>query len=784
MDIRKISASDDLYEGELFKSKHIEVDEDLKLEFIAEEYDEELTKNDVYRDLQRVEETLCGTEKYTNHADILDYSIAVTSGIINGMIDSFFIGEWDFEAAKAKSNQYMNEKVMNFAKKQGFTGDRLADAVEFLEKKYPLPGDDAYKNVLDDSGKQVMTMKTHHLDDLSHHPTLIGLIASIVVQFSGEAIYLPAGGGVARVPVEVNDYGNFTGTEAGPKVFAGVINWFFNVVKETIANTKGHWMSDLAGSHMSAGGGMGLPGSLLSILKELSLLPCFTDSNFREDLRKAYHNGIGDGKSQVNFGLFNELFKGASSKFDARTELAVKSELERQALPVILNEMLVRGFYFIRRFIDEMKNKNSILDIDWNNVLPVNNRTIVRMLTISKGTFTAFDAADAAIRSKGLKTKFILRVNFVGIGSFALTSGIDIGMGVKKFIKEKQYGNPKNLKLIRLYEKNAKGLSLLFNNNPALKKATGPLFIHFDENKYNKKKFKVMFIGLNNQVTKKYMRERESGLISMFEETKSIKPKGFFGKFARTVSSELNNDKILKKEPYYIWNSLFKFGTNTDEIVNDENTYFNVLKKEIAICKPDVIVFATGSEYDEIIRQKLGDYTEFEEIATNSIWPKTCPDLDVDTFARIKTAGIDCTKHIYRIPDVNKISFRLFQKNYVSEWIRRLVKQGEEKAKTNLETPKKKEFAYYEIKKGKEVPVKKQANGKTIVSWIFGAIFFIAGLLVLLNQDGFDDSSMLGVILVLTGIFNSPLVFKRMPMFLKYLLTIVFVVIGMFLSMN
>ncbi len=58
MDIRKISASDDLYEGELFKSKHIEVDEDLKLEFIAEEYDEELTKNDVYRDLQRVEETL------------------------------------------------------------------------------------------------------------------------------------------------------------------------------------------------------------------------------------------------------------------------------------------------------------------------------------------------------------------------------------------------------------------------------------------------------------------------------------------------------------------------------------------------------------------------------------------------------------------------------------------------------------------------------------------------------------------------------------------------------
>ena len=32
-------------------------------------------------------------------------------------------------------------------------------------------------------------------------------------------------------------------------------------------------------------------------------------------------------------------------------------------------------------------------------------------------------------------------VNFVGAGSFAITSGIDIAMGIKKFIKEKQYGS-------------------------------------------------------------------------------------------------------------------------------------------------------------------------------------------------------------------------------------------------------------------------------------------------------------------------------------------------------
>ena len=159
-------------------------------------------------DKQKVEDTLGGTEKYTNHAYILDYSIAVISGIINGIIDSVFIGEWNFETAKAKSNQYVNEKVMEFAKKKGFKGNRFDQAVKFLEDRYPLPGDDSYKSVVDEFGKQEITMKTHHLDDLSHHPTLIGLIASIIVQFSGEARYMPKSGGIVKISVDVNEYGN------------------------------------------------------------------------------------------------------------------------------------------------------------------------------------------------------------------------------------------------------------------------------------------------------------------------------------------------------------------------------------------------------------------------------------------------------------------------------------------------------------------------------------------------------------------------------------------------
>ena len=82
-----------------------------------------------------------------------------------------------------------------------------------------------------------------------------------------------------------------------------------------------------------------------------------------------------------------------------------------------------------------MKNKSiyNILtfkdEINWNDVLPWKNRTIVRMLTVATGTFTAIDVTDAAIRS-AIKTRginpafwgcFVLKVNFVGIGRFAMS---------------------------------------------------------------------------------------------------------------------------------------------------------------------------------------------------------------------------------------------------------------------------------------------------------------------------------------------------------------------------
>ena len=123
-----------------------------------------------------------------------------------------------------------------------------------------------------------------------------------------------------------------------------------------------------------------------------------------------------------------------------RTEMAVKHELKRQAIPVVINEILVRSFYFIRRFVEQMKVKQSLMEIEWKKLLPMNNRTIVRMMTIASGTFCLVDFGDAAIRA-GIQSgvnatvffgKFILRVNFVGVGRFTLAVGADLYMEARK----------------------------------------------------------------------------------------------------------------------------------------------------------------------------------------------------------------------------------------------------------------------------------------------------------------------------------------------------------------
>lgn len=104
-------------------------------------------KLDILNGLQSIEEQLVICENkveelnsqidgLTNHADRIDYTVAVASGVLAGILDIFFVGEFDLDDAKAKTHRQVNEYIMKYAEKDSKfrteETDRLSKAIGFL----------------------------------------------------------------------------------------------------------------------------------------------------------------------------------------------------------------------------------------------------------------------------------------------------------------------------------------------------------------------------------------------------------------------------------------------------------------------------------------------------------------------------------------------------------------------------------------------------------------------------------------------------------------------------
>jgi len=374
----------------------------------------------------KIDELNSEIDRLTNSADGIDYMVAVASGILAAVIDSFWVGEFSLERGKKWGNEETEKFVNKIAKSQGYNGDEknTKGSITFLEKKFGLSSD-SNKN---DFGGGLQ----HHLRDFAHHPTFVGLLFSLLTQFTEKSYGTDVKG--LFIIVDIKDK-RLIGKNLPEKILFGVAYWFF------------HLVSDMAGSSFNPGAGTGLPGPLLSFAKELSSLPIFKNKQIiygDQDISiSQWISKLFNGTLLAERDLNGKIIK--ANRFDLRAELGVAHEIGRQAIPVIINESIVRGFYFIRRLTNEIKEKKigSLRDldrVDWKKTLPWKNRTIARMLTISMGTFIIIDLGDAAIRG-GIKSagnpalfakEFLLRVNFVGIGRFAIAVTTDITMGVKR----------------------------------------------------------------------------------------------------------------------------------------------------------------------------------------------------------------------------------------------------------------------------------------------------------------------------------------------------------------
>ena len=368
---------------------------------------------------KRVDKLNSSADALTNQADQLDYTISVASGVLAGLVDSFFVGALDLK----ECHDWGSDKVNDFIKRVGDSDD-LEKAIENLEKKSKafFPSDPN----LNDFGGGLQ----HHLRDFAHHPTPVGLAFSLLTQFTGNCYGTDVKGCFTFVPVKDRSR---IGDTIPKKILFATVYWFF------------HLVSDMAGTASTAGGGTGLPGPLLAFAKELSALPFFKNARIGDMELSVFISKLFNGTLFAERDETGKIIKETVTKLDLRTELGM---LHQQMLPVLLNEIFVRVFYSARRLgVELQENKVSCISdvkkLNWRKILPVGNRTVERMITIASGTFMAVDLADAAIRS-GIEAAgsgpaapvafakgMILRVNFVGIGRFAIAIVTECTMEAK-----------------------------------------------------------------------------------------------------------------------------------------------------------------------------------------------------------------------------------------------------------------------------------------------------------------------------------------------------------------
>lgn len=343
-------------------------------------------------ELQKLQETIDSIKALKPECDKIDYAVAAGSGVLCGIIDVFLVGKPGESPLGDITDKWFSNRVQDFSKLCGWKGGDEKSAISYLQNRFKVPYD---QRGAGDAGSEIFDLNpsNHHFKSLGHNPSLLGLFFSILDQFTNQSHFISNG---QLISLQVADSKfELKGNNIPSKLFCGFVNWV------------GHIMSDISGAYNSKGRGMGIPSPLWTWMNDII----------------AIKSKLGIPASEFDKS-FNDLAIEIYTKgYDFRFQTA-------QVIPVLVNELIVRVFYAVRRlmryFSDNPKEERSWKSM-WQACKPYSNPTIRRMLTIAHGTFCLIDIGDATIRGfvSGGGTfnpvEFVLRINVVGIGRFSIS---------------------------------------------------------------------------------------------------------------------------------------------------------------------------------------------------------------------------------------------------------------------------------------------------------------------------------------------------------------------------
>lgn len=354
-------------------------------------YEDFLSKDD----LIRIQNDYLTSLNKGADCDALDYGLAAVIGIFCGVIDALFTSNPHEGIVSEKTDDLFDKIIMALARKNGWNPkeekkNSVASAIGFLESHYGVVYDQAKsKDVL--GAVEHMRTRNHHAKSAGHYPDIFGLIASICNQFTGTSTFYDQKKKFVYM-VNTEDKHELHGDTFVGKVFCGTANWFW------------HCISDIAGSSGSRGKGKGHIGAGLPIP--------FTELFQLCDFGK-FENEKGQWQSFATV-----MTKVYEEGYDARHAATM-------SVPVILNELLIRAIYTIKRHFYN--------GLEWNKILLEKEKySLKRMLTVSVGTMCLVDAGHATVSSWGNWVKFFSELNLVSWSRFGLLAVGELQMMVDK----------------------------------------------------------------------------------------------------------------------------------------------------------------------------------------------------------------------------------------------------------------------------------------------------------------------------------------------------------------
>jgi len=346
-------------------------------------------------EIRSLEETIKSIESLRPNCDKLDYALAASSGALCGLIDIFLVGKPGESPIGDITDKWFANRTTDFAQLCGWGGkgdNPLASAISFLEKKFSIPYD---QRGAGDAASFIFELNptNHHFKSLGHNPTILGLFFSILDQFTNQSHFVSGGELISLQDAD----GKFElrGNSVPAKLFCGFVNWF------------GHLISDMSGASGSKGRGMGIPSPFWAWTNDIIVI------------KRQLNIPVSQFDNDINELALNIYKKGYDVRFQAA-----------QAIPVFINEIIVRLVYAIRRlikYIATTEKEERSPSVMWKACEPFSNPTVKRMLTVAHGTFCMMDLGDATIRAfitgggTFNATEFFLRLNIVGLGRFTIS---------------------------------------------------------------------------------------------------------------------------------------------------------------------------------------------------------------------------------------------------------------------------------------------------------------------------------------------------------------------------